>query len=80
MLYFINKSLLKELDSDIYFRTRLAAEMNISERAIYNIVKRCLEQNMPNTSLTKLSAIAHFRKQGYKDEDIYHIKKQPAMP
>lgn len=75
MLYFINSDIINKLNDDIHLRTRLAASMHITERAIYNVVKKYLVEPVPNSSLTKISAINFFKEEGYTEEEIYYTQK-----
>ena len=79
MEYFININLIKKLDEDSMLRHELAVSMMLSERAIYNTIRRYLQEPIPNCTLTKLAAVNFFKEKGYSDEEIFQVAtEQPA--
>lgn len=78
MKYFININLIQDLEKDSKLRHELAVEMEISERAVYNTIKRYLETPLPNCSLTKLAAVNFFKSKGITEEEIFEPEAQPA--
>lgn len=78
MNYFIKLNLIEELDKDSIMRTELALALNISERAVYNTVRRYMIKAFPNSSFTKIAAIKYFQSKGYSEEDIIFVPEQPV--
>lgn len=78
MKYFININLIQDLEKDSKLRHELAVEMEISERAVYNTIKRYLEEPLPNCSFTKLAAVNFFKSKGITEEEIFEAELQPA--
>lgn len=78
MGYFIKLKLMQELDSNSPLRHELAVAMEISERAVYNTVRRYLDQPFPNSVLTKLAAVRFFESKGFKEEEVF-TENQPAL-
>lgn len=76
MKLFITQKLLTELDGNALLRTELALALEMSERGIYNNVRRCLEAPYPNCTLTKLAAVRFLESKGYTQEDII-TEEQP---
>lgn len=77
MEYFIKQSIIKKLNEDASFRMKLAIELQITERGVYNIVKRYINNATANSTLTKLAAIEFFRSEGFDDKEIF-FTKSPA--
>lgn len=78
MLIFIQQKIITKLDEDSVFRMKCAIAMNITERGVYNIVKRYIEQPSGNCNLTKLAAIKFFQSEGFNDDEIFY-SKEPAV-
>lgn len=71
MDYFIKTEIVEKIQSDVVFRTRLAAAMGLGERAIWNFALKYLKKPSANTYLTKKSVLDFFETEGYDiDEDI----------
>ncbi len=77
MKLFITDKLIKELDGNNLLRTELALALEMSERGIYNTVRRCMAKPIPNSTLTKLAAIRFLESKGYTQEDIV-TEEQPV--
>lgn len=77
MKLFITDKLIQELDGNPILRTELALALEMSERGIYNTVRRCMAQPLANCTLTKLAAIRFLESKGYTQEDII-TEEQPV--
>lgn len=75
MEYFIKLKLIEQLDSDSILRTELALALKITERAVYNTVRRYLADPVPNSSLTKIAAMNFFKSKGLAEDDIITTEK-----
>ena len=78
MLYFITLPIIEKLDTDGDLRMKLALELGISERAVYNAVKKYLKEPFANSSFTKIAAVEFFQSWGLDREDILTLEK-PAV-
>jgi len=78
MKLFITDKLIKELDANSALRTELALALGISERGVYNNVRRCMEGPYPNCTLTKLAAVRFLESKGYTQDEIVTEEGQPV--
>lgn len=77
MLFYIQPKIIKKLDEDGHLRTKLAVAMMVTERGVYNMVKRYIEKPAPNSNLTKKAVLEFFKTEGYSEDEIL-TKDKPA--
>lgn len=78
MAFYIKNEMIQQLNDNGKFRIRLAAALEVSDRAVYDIVKKSLKKPIPNSTLTKKAALEFFKEAGY-EEDSFLTKIKPVV-
>lgn len=78
MAFYIKNEMIQQLNENGKFRIRLAAALEVSDRAVYDIVKKSLKKPIPNSTLTKKAALDFFKQEGF-EEDSFLTKIKPVV-
>lgn len=78
MAFYIKNEIIQRLNDDVKFRVRLAAALGVSERSVYDIIKKCQVKPIPNSTFTKKAALNFFESEGY-NEDEYLTNEIPVV-
>lgn len=68
--FYIRREILIRLKQDIPFRVGLALALGVTERAVYDTIKKCMENALSNSSFTKKAALKYFEQHGYTEEEV----------
>ncbi|WP_300685490.1 hypothetical protein [Chryseobacterium sp.] len=78
MAFYIKNEMIQRLNKDGKLRIRLAAALEVSDRAVYDVVKKSQKKPIANSTFTKKAALDFFKMEGY-EEDSFLTNEIPVI-